>query len=142
MKLLLLSAAGVLLLGAITYVLYGSLLHPAWRRERRLRRACEKAFGETGYRLVRLRLRVDDPSGADLFAALPFSSSEVPRYFTYCIEAERDPSVSGMRRHEIGIVQHYLDRTVSSPHHGREVIHSGPSAPERSEPTPDVREET
>jgi len=124
-------AAASLLVGGGLYGLYGAYLHPAWRKERRIRRACEKAFGESGYRLVRLRLHVGDPSGADLFPAGLAGSSEPPRYFTYCIEAEQDPDFAGMSQKEIGLVRHYLDRPLSAPHHGREVLGTETDSPHR-----------
>ena len=131
MDVLLWIAAAFLLVGGGLYGLYGAYLHPAWRKERRIRRACEKAFGEGGYRLVRLRLHVEEPSGADLFPTGLLGGSELPRYFTYRIEAEQDPEFAGMGQKEIGLVRHYLDRTLSAPHHGREVL-----GPESGSPQP------
>jgi len=108
----------------ITYASYGFYLHPAWRRDRRVKRACAKAFDADAYRLVRLRLRHEAPSGADLQFLVPGRSGP-PRYFTYRIEAEDAPDLSGMRREKARLVRHYLDRAATSPHHGTEVVHAG-----------------
>jgi len=132
MDVLLWIAVASVLVGGGTYGLYGAYLHPAWRKERRIRRACEKAFGESGYRLVRLRLHVAEPSGADLFSTGLLGSAERPRYFTYRIEADEAPDFAGMSQSEIGLVRHYLDRTLSAPHHGREVLQSGAVPEEES----------
>lgn len=116
-------AVAALLVGGGSYGLYKYYLHPAWRRERRVRRACEKAF-RGDYRLLRVRLRADDPSGGDLFLIGPLGPSEPPRYYTYRIEAEEDPEFSDMSRREVELVRHYLGRNVSVPHHGMEVLRS------------------
>lgn len=105
------------------YVLYERYLHPAWRRQRRLVRACEKAFDETDYRLVRIRLHPKGPSGMDLFSSSPTGTSISRRYFTYTIEADDDPDVSGLRRKELGLLRHYLNRTEKSPHYGKTELH-------------------
>lgn len=47
------SFGGVILLG---WTLYDRYFHPAWRRERRLIRACDKAFGVGNYTLRRLQV--------------------------------------------------------------------------------------
>lgn len=115
--------------------LYERYLHPAWRRQRRIIAACEKAFTEGTYRLERLRVSLDDPSIADLFPSLPFGSRESTRSFTYKIETlgGTKPDFSGMRKQEIDFVRHYLYRTREVPHHGNEVLRpSGTPVNERS----------
>lgn len=116
--------AGVLLLGLAGWVLYERYLHPAWRKQRRVIRACEKAFNEEDYQLERLRTSPDDPSGMDLLPSLPFGPSEPPRYFTYSVETVEDvePDFSGMSRSEVRLVRRYLHRGTDVPHHGREVL--------------------
>ena len=110
------------LLAPAAYMLYGSYLHPAWQRDRRVRGACTKAFDDGAYRLVRFRLQPEGPSGADLLSALPGRPGPT-RYFTYRVEAEQDPDVSGLRREEARLVRHYRGRSVTSPHYGKEVLH-------------------
>ena len=108
------------------WFLYEYYLHPAWRKQRRVIRACEMAFTEGGYRLMRLRVSPGEPSVVDLFPSLPFNSDSPPRYFTYKIETlgETEPDFSGMRKEEISLVRHYLHRTVDVPHYGKEVLQS------------------
>lgn len=105
-------------LGAATYLLYQYYLHPAWRRQRRIIRACKKAFDEGDYRLVRKRLHPNGPSGTDLL-----SPSISRRYFTYQIETtDEEPDLSGLTREEVKLVRHYLDRIEKSPHYGETVL--------------------
>lgn len=116
------TGGALLLLGALIWMLYERFMHPAWRTERRLIRACEKAFEEDDYRLIRLRITPGTPSTKDVMPR-PIGPPEMPRYFTYTIEA-KDPDFSGMSRSEVGLVRRYLHRhTGGVPHHGRTVIH-------------------
>lgn len=118
------AATGVLVLGLIGWFVYERYLHPAWRRQRRIRRACAKAFDEGDYQLVRFRVSLDEPSAGDLFSISPFGSDEPSRYYTYKIRTVEgaEPDFSGMDAHEIGLVRHYLHRTADVPHHGRQVL--------------------
>jgi len=110
-------------LGAATYFLYQYYLHPAWRRQRRIRRACKNAFDEGDYRLVRIRLHPNGPSGTDLLSLSPSSSSISRRYFTYRIEAaDEEPDLSGLPREEVKLIRHYLNRIEKSPHYGETVL--------------------
>lgn len=122
-----LAPAALLALGA--HVLYGAYLHPAWRRERRVRQACAKAF-EEDYRLVRIHLQPDAPSGTDLWPTLPVGRSDPTRYFTYRIETDTEPDESRLSREERQLVRHYMRRSSSVPHHGKDVLHpEKPSSP-------------
>lgn len=105
-------------------VLYKRYLHPAWRKQRQLFRACEDAFGGGGYRLTRIRTMPEEPSVWDIIPR-PFGLADTPRYFTYNIEplGNREPDFSGMSRREIRLVQHYLKRSHSTMvHHGKQVL--------------------
>ncbi len=119
------AATGVLVLGPVGWFLYERYLHPAWRRQRRVRRACAKAFDEGDYQLERFRVSPDDPSAGDLFFISPFGSDEPSRYFTYKIRIVEgaEPDFSGMDSEEIGLVRHYLRRTADVPHYGKEVLY-------------------
>lgn len=123
-------AASVLLAFGV-WVLYERYLHPAWRRQRRVVRACERAFEEGDYKLERFRVSLDDPSIEDLFSVSPFGSEAPSRYFTYKIWTIEgaEPDFSGMSPRDIGLVRHYLRRNVDVPHHGKEVL--SPRADER-----------
>ena len=106
-------------------------LHPSWRRQRRVIRACEKAFEEGEYRLVRIRLRSGEPSLGD-FLPGPNGGWEVPRYFTYDLEAEADPDFSGASSAERRLVRRYLRRNADHVHHyGRKPLRPRPSSPPR-----------
>jgi hypothetical protein len=110
-------------LGAATCLLYQFYLHPAWRRQRKIMKACRSAFGAENYRLVRIRLHPSGPSGMDLFSFSHFGSSVSKRYFTYRIETtDADPDLSGLSSEEAKLVQHYLDRIEKSPHYGKTVL--------------------
>lgn len=116
----------LLLLGLAGRFLYVRFLHPAWRRKRFVIRACEKAFGEGDYELVRFRVVPKEPSFWDLFPR-PFGLSEVPRYFTYKVQAvgETEPDFSGLSSEESSLVRRYIRREAASvPHHGRDVLRS------------------
>ncbi|MFB6273613.1 MAG: hypothetical protein ABEL51_12035 [Salinibacter sp.] len=117
--------APVVLLALGAWVLYEYYLHPAWRRQRRVRRACAKAFDEGDYQLERFRVSSDDPSAEDLFSIPLFGSDEPSRYFTYKIRAVdgAEPGFSGMDSDEIELVRRYLRRTVEVPHFGKKVLH-------------------
>lgn len=110
-------------LGAATHLLYRYYLHPAWRRQRRIIRACKNAFDEDGFRLVRIRLHPKDPSGTDLLSFSPSNSSISRRYFTYRIETtDEEPDLSDLTREEAKLIRHYLDRIEKSPHYGETVL--------------------
>lgn len=131
------AAAGILLLVLVGWMLYEHYLHPAWWKQRRVIRACEKAFDdESAYRLERLCTSPGEPSGADLFFALPFSSEGPPRYFTYSIDTaeEEEPDFSDMSRQEISLVRHYLRRNTHVPHHGKTVLRPMKNGNSNSEP--------
>lgn len=132
------TGAGVFLLGLTGRFLYERYLHPAWRKERLVKRACEKAFEEETYVLVRLRADPGRPSIRDLFPR-PLGLPEVPRYFTYYVETveEDEPDFSGMSRREIRLVRRYLHRNLRQvTHYGRKVLH-----PEwKEEPFPRARQ--
>lgn len=122
------------------WLLYKYYLHPAWRTERRVLRACAQAFAPGTYRLIRLRLKPSDPSGADLLSVLP-GVPQAPRYFTYNIECPQDaePDYSGMSETDIGLIRHYRTRGAV-PHYGRTVLRPKGRAnstvfAEQSEPT-------
>ena len=121
--LLFLVGVGGFLLLLSAWLLYEHYLHPSWRKERRVLRACEQAFETGTYLLIRLRLNPDAPSGADLLSLLP-GSSKSPRYFTYNIECRQDaePDYSGMSETDIGLIRHYLNRGADVPHYGRTVL--------------------
>jgi len=111
-----------LVLGGATHLLYQYYLHPAWRRQRRIVRACKKAFEGNGYRLVRIRLSPNGPSGTDLLSSSPSGSSISRRYFTYKIEADEAPDLSALTRQNAGLIRHYINRTEKSPHYGETVL--------------------
>lgn len=118
------SVGTAIVLGTAAYLVYEHYLHPAWRRQRRITQACKKAFNEKDYRLVRIRLTPNGPSGMDLFSSSPSGSSISRRYFTYRIENPgEDPDFSGLNRKEINLIRHYLDRSEKSPHYGETVLH-------------------
>lgn len=117
-------------------ILYEYALHPAWRKERRVVRACEEAFKEGQYRLTRLRTTPENPSVLDIVPR-PFGLPDVPHYFTYNIETVEDeePDFSGMSRQDIRLVRRYLRRSPGAlVHHGKEVLRpeevTCPSVPE------------
>lgn len=112
-------------------------LHPALRRQRRVIRACEKAFDEGEYELVRIRINTGEPSIGDFFPG-PHGLLEVPRYFTYDIETEEAPDFSGASRAERRIVRRYLRRNADHVHHhGREPLRPKQSSPSsETEDTP------
>jgi hypothetical protein len=111
----------VLAIGVLAWILYRCPVHPARRKENRVIQACEKAFEEGEYQLVRLHLRLADPSVLDLLP-WPLGPSEVPRYYTYGIEGP-EPDFRGMDASDAKLVRRYLHRTPKSvPHHGRTVI--------------------
>lgn len=132
------AATSVLALGLLGWFVYERYLHPAWRRQRRVRRACAKAFDEGEYQLECFRVSLGDPSAGDLFSISPFGSDGPSRYFTYKIRRYftykirtvqgAEPDFSGMDSEEIRLVRHYLHRTLDVPHHGKEVL--SPSANE------------
>lgn len=131
------AAAGILLLVLVGWMLYEHYLHPAWRKQRRVMRTCEKAFDdESAYRLERLRTFPGEPSGTDLFPALSFGSEGTPRYFTYNIETaeEEEPDFSDMSWQEISRVRHYLRRSTHVPHHGKTVLRPMKNGNSNSEP--------
>lgn len=114
---------GTALIAAVG-ALYKHYLHPAWRRERRVLRACKKAFAEGEYRLTRIRTLPQEPSVLDI-APQPFGPPDIPRYFTYNIETIEDvePDVSDLSRREIGLVRRYLRRSPGPRiHHGKKVL--------------------
>lgn len=129
-------AAGIFFVAFGARGLYERYLHRAWRKQRRLVRACEKAFDEGSYRLERLRTSQDAPSFADLFPIPPFHSEQSYRYFTYEVEVlgETTPDFSGMSKEEVRLVRRYLQRTAKVPHHGKEVLR--PLNNENSESSP------
>jgi len=125
-------ACGALLLLGIGWFLYEQYLHPAWRKQRRVMRACEKAFEAGEYRLERIRITLQEPTIGDLWPSGVFRSKSPSRYFTYRIEPveEAEPDFSGMSRDEVGLVRRYLRRSADVPHHGKTVLHT--TDPERS----------
>lgn len=112
-------------------------LHPAWRKQRRVIQACEKAFGDGEYKLVCIRINTGEPALGD-FLPGPDGLLEVPRYFTYDIEAEEEPDFSGASHAERRIVRRYLHRNADHVHHhGRELLRPAQSAPSsETEDTP------
>lgn len=114
--------AGLLLLiGIAVYV-----LHPVRRKEQRLTRSCDKAFGRGNYRLTRIRL-----PGANLFLLerlffYPNMSSRRKRVpYTYKITPADgvEPDYSGMSDTERARVRHYLNiRHSHLPHGGTKAI--------------------
>lgn len=119
-----------LLLGLLGLFLYEHYWHPAWRRERRVLEACQKAFGADGYLLERLHIRLNGPTGADLFSGQGGSSGSRP-YFTYNVESTGEtPDFSGMSQEEISLVRRYLHSNAAMPHYRREVLRPrGTAAP-------------
>lgn len=119
-------AAGILLVLFLGLVLYEQYLHPSWRKERRVIRACENAFDPEDYRLERLHIIPSAPSFTDLFPAQPFRSKSSSRHFTYRIETvgEAEPDFSGMSREEVRLVRRYLHHGADVPHYGKNVLHS------------------
>lgn len=122
------TVGGVALLVLLGGSLYARVLHPAWQKERRLIRACEVAFGEAGegaegrYRLERLHLRRDGPSGADLLCFFPGVPAP-PLYFTYNVEANGEaPDESDMTRGQIRLLRRYLHGPRTLPHYERDVL--------------------
>lgn len=110
----------------LAWILYERYLHPAWRRERRVLRACQKAFRNQRYQLIRVRSLPSEPSGRDLFPP-PIGPSKTPKYFTYQIRApeDADPDFSDMTQKEKKLVQHYLRRRLTGAlHHGKDVLRS------------------
>jgi hypothetical protein len=87
-------------------------------------RARKKAFDEDGYRLARIRLPPNGPSGTDLFPSSPPGPSIPKRCFTYRIQAtDEAPNLSALDREEAQLIRHYLNRTEKSPHYGETVLH-------------------
>ena len=120
------------------WLLYKNYLHPSWRKQRRVLRACEEAFEEGDYRLECLHMSPGDPSIMDLFPSVPFFGPESsPRYFTYKIRilGTAEPDFSGMSRRDIQLVRRYVRRTVEVPHHGKTVLHPAEENVPASEPT-------
>lgn len=113
---------------------YGAYLHPAWRRQRQVKRACRVAFPDGKYTLVRFHLSPNAPSGLDLFSGVWSGRSAPRRYFTYRIETEQSPDLSGLSRSEQDLVRHYMNRPNVPPHYGREVLvgAEGRPPPQRS----------
>jgi len=74
-KVLCLGVGGVALVGGVWWVLYERYFHPAWRKNRRLIRACKKAFEDGTYELVRIRQASHRkrPSGGGLLSPSPRS---------------------------------------------------------------------
>ncbi len=104
-------------------------LHPAWRKQRRVIRACEQAFGDDDYTLVRIRIHIGEPSLADLLPGPSGPLLAAPQYFTYDIQAESEPDFSGASREERRTVRRYLHRdTDQVRHHGRTTLHPTPSS--------------
>lgn len=103
---------------AIALVVYSTYLHPAWRRQRRVRRACRQAFGDSDYTLVCVRLHPRGPSGLDLFEATGFGRPTPDRYFTYRIETKQTPALSKLSASDRRIVRRYLNRSHVPPHYG------------------------
>lgn len=102
-------------------------LHPAWRKERRVLRACEQVFDEDEYRPVRIRVRVGEPSLADVLPQ-PSALWGIPRYFTYDIEAEAAPDFSEASPSQRHLVRRYMQRNASHVHHhGREPLRPRPA---------------
>lgn len=115
-------AAGIIALGLLAWAVYERYLHPAWRRQRRVSRACQDAFGEKKYRLERLRLTGKRPTASDLLS--PVRSGGRQRYFTYSIESSEEPDYSGLSGEEIRLLKHYLDRDPTEVvHYGKKILH-------------------
>ncbi len=119
----------VWLLGGVLVILLGAVyeryLHPAWRRERRVLRACEEAFKEGGYRLTRIQTAPTQPSVFDLAAQL-FTRGGRPRYFTYDLQplGDHEPKLSKLQGREEALVRRYLQRNPHTMvHHGKTVLH-------------------
>lgn len=110
------------------WVFYERYLHPAWRKERRLIRACTKAFEDGTYEFVRVR-RVPHghgPSGADFYPP-PIGRSETTDYFTYQINVgeEIEPDFSEATRKERRLIRRYLHRDLrGETHYGKNVLRS------------------
>lgn len=113
----LLVAIGALFILALA--VYGAYLHPAWRRQRRVCRACRQAFPEGNYTLLRIHLTTRSPSGLDAFAIGPFREMVPSRYFTYRIESDASPELSGLSPSDRERVRRYLHRDQVPPNHGR-----------------------
>lgn len=110
---------GVLLLGLLGLFLYERYWHPAWRKERRVIGACQKAFGADGYLLERLHIHPVGPTGADLLSGLRGSSGPL-LYFTYNVETVgEDPDFSRMSPRQISLVRRYLHSSGAMPHYER-----------------------
>ena len=124
-----LKAAGIVgLVVGMWWILYERYFHPSWKKERRILEACEKAFPDDGYELVRIRRGHygHSPSGADFYPP-PLGRPEIPDYFTYQINVPdgTDPDFSQTTQREERLIQHYLDRTGTAEiHHGTDVVHS------------------
>lgn len=125
-KVLWLGIGAVLLFGGIGWVLYERYLHPTWRKDRRGVRACDKAFEQGTYELVRIHLGPYGPSGADLLPT-PIGPSETSKHFTYQINVDEgiEPDLSDTTREEARLVRRYLHRdSFSGTHYGKEVLRS------------------
>lgn len=110
-------ATGTLLV--LAFAVYGAYLHPAWRRQRRVCRACQKAFPEGNYTLLRIRLSLHSPSGLDALAVGPFRNTVPSRYFTYRIESDASPELSSLSGVDRRRVRRYLHRAQVPLHYGR-----------------------
>lgn len=125
-KVLWLGVGGVALVGGVWWILYERYFHPAWRKNRRLIRACRKAFKDGTYELVRIRRAPHGhgPSGADFYPP-PLGPAEIPGYFTYRIDIgeEAEPDFSEVSRRERRLIRRYLHRDLRGVvHHGKEVL--------------------
>lgn len=121
-----LGAGGVALIGGVWGVLYERYFHPSWRKDRHLIHACEKAFEDGTYELVRIwRAPLGHgPSWVDFYPP-PLGPSEIPSYFTYQINvgAETEPDFSEVSRKGRRLIRRYLRRDLRGEvHHGKEVV--------------------
>lgn len=126
-----LTVAVLFALYGLAYGAYGLYMHPAWRRQRRIQRACAEAFREMPYTLVRFRIRGHAPSGKDLLPNLASYLASLlqvsvkdagGRYFTYSIESESEPDISRLSRKQRRLLRRYMYRNSVPLHHGKEVI--------------------
>jgi len=110
------------------WILYERHYHPSWQKERRVLRACSKAFGEGTYELVRIRRGHHGhvPSGADFYPP-PLGRAEIPDYFTYQINVPEgtEPDFSETTPVEERLIRRYLDRKGTAEiHYGKDVLQS------------------
>jgi len=115
------------LLGGVWWILYERYFHPSWKKERRVLEACEKAFPDGEYEVVRIRRGHHGhvPSGVDFYPP-PLGRPEIPDYFTYQINVPdgTEPDFSETTQSEERLIQHYLDREGTAEiHHGKDVVH-------------------